>query len=396
MNVCFLLGSGASVPAGFPTVAQITQSLNGDSEQSGLSAADAAALSVDGRKLLRWLEVQIKRRYTSDSNRAVQYENLYFLAKQVSEDLLDDYDNPALRPFVESAIEQVLPRSSGRPGNAYEELSQLTKYFVTHIRRCVAALLRHEPSQLNHLDFVAEAIEEISHPKPTLFTLNHDTLLEKMLKCEGLKFIDGFGQEANTVGVHEWQSGQFFAQTDVIRVLKLHGGIDWFRLRPHGVQTHEEDYVGVLTPKYSTAARDSRGRSHDLMDDSLPIFMIGSWDKLAGYTDPVYLEIYYAAVAALKNAELLVVVGYGFGDKGINKLITDWMCRSVSHRIVVVDRHADELWRHALGAIVSKWQTWFDKKRLFPLRVDLQESKISWSIIQNTVKRERATSGPGD
>lgn len=386
MNVCFLLGSGASAPAEFPTVAKITQYVNGDSEQSGLSATNAATLPADGRKLLRWLEVQIKRRYALDSVRAVHYENLYFLAKQLCDDLLDDYDNPAIRPFVESAVEQVLPRSSGRPGNAYEELGQLAKGVITHTRRCVSALLRREPSRLDHLDFVMEAIQKFSHPKPGLLTLNHDTLLETVLRSKSLEFIDGFSREANAVGVREWQHDQLFRQTDAIRVLKLHGGIDWFRLRPHGVQTHEEDYVGILTPKYSTAARDSRGRSHDLMDDSLPIFMIGSWDKLAGYTDPVYLEIYYATFAALETAELLVVVGYGFGDKGINKLITDWMCRSVSHRVVVVDRDACTLWKHTRGAIASHWQTWLEEKRLFPLRVDLKESKISWSVIEDTLK----------
>lgn len=125
------------------------------------------------------------------------------------------------------------------------------------------------------------------------------------------------------------------------------------------------------------------------MDDSLPIFMIGSWDKLARYTDPVYLEIYYAAFEALRTSELLVVVGYGFGDKGINKLIADWMSRSESHRLVVVDRDACGLWKHARGAIAGKWGDWLAKRgnrRLFPVRVDLRGPKISWSFIKEKLE----------
>lgn len=207
MNVCFLFGSGASVPAGFPTVAAITEQIVSESSHAASLFVASDTLANGRSKFLRWLGIQIKRRYDTEGDHAVHYENLYFLAKQLHDDLLDEYDNPALRPFVEAAIEQVLPRTQNLPGNAHDELRKLTEDLIKHVRRTVFTLLSsHQPTRLDHLDFVLEAIQEAAHPKPALLTLNHDLLLETVLNT--LEFTDGFTKEPNSAGVREWQPGQ--------------------------------------------------------------------------------------------------------------------------------------------------------------------------------------------
>ncbi len=386
MKTCFLLGSGASVPAGFPTVSEITDQLAHPSEAIADWEHEKRAIHDGGRALLRWLEVQIKRRYGTDASRTVHYENLFFLAKQLLDDLDGEYDNPALRPFVESAFEQVLPHSPPVGGTASEELRRLAEWVTLLIRRTVVRqIVSHTATRLDHLDFVIEGIKKTSSSNPTILTLNHDTLMEELLTENHTAYADGFAKEANIVGIREWQPGQLIQTQGAVRLLKLHGGINWHRLRPRGMQSHLEDYFGIRTSSYSTDLRDTQRRPHDLMDDSLPIFLIGAWDKLSRYTDSIYLELYYAAFEALTSAKVLVVVGYGFGDKGINKLVVDWMCRSAEHRLVVVDRNADELWQSAGGSIAFKWQDWLDDRRLFPLQVDLKEAKNSWSQIENTL-----------
>lgn len=386
MNISFLIGSGASVPAGFPTVAGITAQIASESQQAGSAFGAADTLSDDRRKLLRWLEIQIKRRYESEGDRAVHYENLYFLANQLREDLLGEYNNPALRPFVEAAVEQVLPQTQSHQGNAHEEIQRLAEDVTTHIRRTVVSLISGAPARLDHLDFIVEAIQQSAGSLPGILTLNHDTLLETVLTRSKIEFADGFAKGPNSVGVREWLPGDLAGNANVLRVLKLHGGIDWFRFRPQGAQPWLEDYIGIPTAAYSPGPKDSRGRRHEVLDP-LPIFMVGAWDKLARYTDAVYLEIYHAALQALGMSDVLVVVGYGFGDKGINKLVTDWMCRSLDHRLVVVNRSAHSLWQRARGAIAGKWQDWLDGKRLVPLEFDLstKTSRLSWSQIKQAI-----------
>ena len=385
MSICFLLGSGASVPAGFPTVKDITDQLAHPSETFADWEHEERSLHDGGKTLLRWLEVQIKRRYGSDAPRSVHYENLYFLAKQLLDDLDDEYSNPALRPFVESAFEQVLPHVSVGGDTASEKLRRLAEWVTISIRSTVVQSIRnHKATRFDHLDFMLEGIKTADVQNPAILTLNHDTLVEKILTKNHMDFADGFSREANIVGVREWETRQLLRVSKGVRLLKLHGGINWYRFRPLGMQTHLEDYFGIRTPHHSPAARDASDRPHHALDE-LPVFLIGAWDKLARYTDSLYLELYYAAFEALASANTLIAVGYGFGDKGINKLVADWMCRSVEHRLVLIDLYADDLWQRMPASIWSNWQTLVKEKRLFPLKTDLSGDPISWSFIESTL-----------
>ena len=386
MKASFLLGSGASVPACFPTVGEITKHVYSELSESNSALTAHGIISNDVGRLLRWLEIQIKLRYPSEGDRIAHYENLYFLAAQLHDDLLDEYDNPAIQPFIRAAVEQVLPNASCRPGNARDEILALSKAAKTHIRTIVSAMLTHAPTRLDHLGFIVEAIQDRGGWTPAILTLNHDGLLDALLRP--MELADGFADEANCVGVRQWQSGPFAAHAGRLSLLKLHGGVNWFRFRPNRAQPWLEDYVGVPTAEYSESRMDSHHRAHNLLD-SLPIFMIGSWDKLARYTDEVYLEIYYAALQALRLSDVLVVVGYGFGDKGINKLVADWMCRSSKNRLVAVDLRPNDLRERARGAIAGKWQDWLDEKRLIQVEFDLSAvtSLLSWGQIKEALER---------
>lgn len=215
--------------------------------------------------------------------------------------------------------------------------------------------------------------------------------MENILTQNHIEFADGFGREANIVGVRQWETRQLVQMRAGVRLIKLHGGINWHRFRPHGVQTHLEDYFGIRTANYSRTARDAHGRTHHALDE-LPVFLLGAWDKLARYTDSLYLELYYAAFEALASANTLVAVGYGFGDKGINKLVADWMCRSTKHRLVLIDLNADQLWRHMPASIWSNWQTLIDERRLFPVEANLKAETISWSLIEDKLTTSSAGS----
>jgi len=385
MKVCFLLGSGASVPAGFPKVAEITEKVLSKTQHVGHMAGFDNNFSDGGRNLLRWLEIQIKRRYVAEGAQAVHYESLYFLAKQIKDDLLDDYDNPAIRPFIEDADEQVLPMSRGLPGNASDELQKMAEDVVKYIRRVVASSLSsHQPTRVDHLDFIVDAIQQNVGSPPGILTLNHDTLLEKNLTEKNIEYFDGFAKEPNEMGVREWLSGKLAGKTDALRVLKLHGGVDWFRFRPEDSKPWLEDYVGIQTPSYTQDRLDSLRRRHVRLADSLPIFLIGSWDKLTRYTDQIYLEIYYSAFEEMRTAEMLVIVGYGFGDKGINKLITDWMYsrEKTPKKMLIIDaRPLEELRQMSRGSIAGKLPMWKDEGRLTFWNIPLGSIEVSWERI---------------
>jgi len=387
MKVCFLFGSGASVPAGKATVTQITeQVLSGDNPSPHVAKIDFykhidVRLKESRVKFLRWLEIQVKRRYAYEPNRPANYEDLYYLASQMYDDLRGEYDNPAVRPLIERAYLEVLPRVDCFAGKLEEEMKHLTNDVVDYIRRCVVLLLRADLQSLDYLDFVREAYQANLGEGLEILTLNHDTVVEDFLETRGIPFFDGFRTKLSAVQVRQWQPTELREAYGKIRVFKLHGGIDWFRFRPDEVQDWSEDYIGIPTPEYRLKSqRDERQRQHRILNDDLPVCLIGTFNKFPSYTDSVYLEIYYRAFCSLDEAGVLVIVGYGFGDKGINKLITDWIYRNSKRQIIVVDVDADNLWERARGAIGNKWHNWLDAKRLIPVTFDLQ-NKLSWREI---------------
>lgn len=405
MKVCLLFGSGVSVPAGMPNVDKITERvLTGDDLSHVPNSTDFDSRREARQTILRWLEIQVKRRYASEPNRPVNYEDLYFLASQIRDDLDGEYDNPAVRPLVENAFAEVLPSVARSCGTVEEELKHLSEDVIKYMRRCVMSLLLAELQPLDYLEFVAEAFyagrdrsrcrviraarrvvanafQASSGRGLDILTLNHDTVLERFLESRGIPFADGFAKELNAVKVREWQPATLHEGQGLIRLMKLHGGVDWFRFRPDGVQDWSEDYIGIRTFEYrSNSLRDERQRQYSILGEGLPIFLIGTFNKLANYTDRVYLEIYYESFQSLDETDVLVIVGYGFGDKGINKLITDWMCRTPGRRLVVIDRDANNLWKRARGAIAGKWQGWLDARRLFPVDFNL-ENKLTWERI---------------
>jgi hypothetical protein len=409
MKVCFLFGSGASVPAGMPKVGEVTERvLSGDDPSPVPNSTGLNKQKEARQKYLRWLGIQVKRRYACEPDRPVNYEDLYYLTSQIHDDLSGEYDNPAVRPLIEKAFAEVLPSLTQSHGNIGDELKRIAGDAKDYIRTCVMLLLRAELRPLDYLDFVSDAFNlsrcrcRVIHAARRILTgdfqassgrgldiltLNHDTVLERFLDSREIPFADGFDKEPNIVKVRRWQPTTLQVGQNAIRLLKLHGGVDWYRFRPHGVQDWLEDYCGIPTTEYlDTSPRDNLGRMHE-WPDRLPFFLIGTFNKLAEYTSPVYLEVYYRAFQSLEETDVLVVVGYGFGDKGINKLITGWMCQKLERRLVVVGRDADNLWRRARGAIRNNWANWLNAapRRLFPVPFEL-ENKLSWERVASLLR----------
>jgi len=386
MNVCFLLGSGASIPAGYPSVTKITEEiLSGKRLGEAHSPVSSGSSATDVVPFLRWLKTVADTRYAREIGRTTNYEDIYFLASQIRDDLLGDFDNPAVKPLIEKVIVEFLLGHVNRSPKLDNLLEKLATDATDSIRRHVASSLAIAPKQLNHLDFVAEAIRDVGEGKIVLMTLNHDTLIESYLTAGNIRFIDGFSNAANSVKVRVWQPSSFADADESVHLLKLHGGIDWYRFRPDGAEPWSEDYVGIPTPEFSSGQKDDQQRRHRELDQ-LPIFLIGTFNKLISYSDPVYLELYHQGFRTLGQVDALVVIGCGFGDKGINKLVTEWIYRSPNRRLVVVDKYADTLWQSARGAISGKWHHLVKAKRLVPIQRDLKENNLRWQEIADVLR----------
>ncbi len=384
MKVSFLFGSGVSVPAGVPKMCEITDRImSGDVPTSQPLPYDADATHGTTLRVLRWLEIQVKRRYSCERDRVVNYEDLYFLASQIHEDLRGNYDNPALRPLVEQAFDELLPAVPSAQGSIHEELAFLVEKVADHIRECVRAWLVVDLRQPEYLDFLADALAESRESGLDILTLNHDTVLEQYLRQKQIPYTDGFTTEPNAVGNRESKPELLDDLGCAVRILKLHGGLDWYRFGPTGAEPWIEEYLGIPA-EFRPSQRDAQGRTHGNIG-RLPAFLIGTSNKLWNYTDTAYLELYHRAFRIFEGTDVLVAIGYGFGDKGINKRITDWILKPQRRHLIVVDLDPINLRERARVSIREKWNDWIADKRLIPVKFDLAET-LRWKSIRERIK----------
>jgi hypothetical protein len=100
------------------------------------------------------------------------------------------------------------------------------------------------------------------------------------------------------------------------------------------------------------------------------------------YTDRVFFEMHYRLMRELDEAERLIVCGYGFGDKGVNKRITEWMCSSSTRKILVIDpKTPPKLKESARRAIEQKIDGWKQKGRWVHWVEGLDAPEITWDRI---------------
>jgi hypothetical protein len=298
----FLFGSGISIPAKLPSVADITEKV--------LSGEDIWK-NLDGNYYFNELEqppqlrnIQYVRRVTeflnylkrkSDNHLASytphqesNYEDLFYLVRQISDNELGEYENPAIKPFIDNLVSDAPNLLAAHKNNNDEEeedwdltnlLSEAEKYLL-----CVTwHFLNHEPSTLRHLSILKDAITQNIDREINLFTLNHDTVLEKSLSSASIQFNDGFSEQVN--GVRYWQPAYFERATAKIRILKLHGSVNWFRYPPNQIAPGVES-IGIPGDWDFWHTSDPNGE-RQWPRGGTPEILLGTFNKILSYFDNV-------------------------------------------------------------------------------------------------------------
>jgi len=221
-------------------------------------------------------------------------------------------------------------------------------------------------------------------------------LLENFLTSKSVAVVDGFNEE-NNLGIRKWNPALFdcwrtHATTPAVRLFKLHGSIDWRRFRPRKSDGGEyasnpwiEEYVGIRSNSALANAKDEQGRAHEELDR--PLFLAGTFNKMLDYLDHVFLELHYRFHRTLGETARLVVCGFGFGDKGINNRIVDWMCASTgqgTRKMVLLEpRSLEQVRLSSRGAIAGKLMTWKDEGSIVHLQFPIESPNAGWDRLSD-------------
>jgi hypothetical protein len=374
----FLVGSGVSLDADLPSVGTITQHvLSGEGVFLGNDAlyhrdpanpnyARLRPAAEPGIAFVRQLSALAHEYYDTlvGPGQDVDYEELAFLAAQVARSLSMAQENPAVFNFA-----QRLAIAAEDDLSAVSEIS-LSAY--GYIRDVTRGLLDKPPARIDHLQALIDACSAADNVD--LFTLNHDLVLEQALEAGGVAFSDGFEQVYGDLRI--W-SDTF--TTGSVRLMKLHGSLSWW-----GFSLPGEDWRGPVTARVTNGdAFHARGEDHRILSvphDMRPLFLVGTFDKIFGYETWIFPDQHFRFQEALRAADRLVVVGYGFRDQAINSRLIGWMSRSSDNRIIVIHGNPAQIPQQSRVAIGrNHWERWVGEGRLRIVRSWIAET--SWDAI---------------
>lgn len=303
-DLAFLLGAGAMKDANLPTAIELTnmvESRVADTYPSLISALRFVMGAIQFGKGCR------AESTPSSINIEEFLDACLLLANRES---LDVY------PFV-SAWHERVNQLHALPDEVPSELTQNSFEYLAEIaRKGLYEWLRiKDGSQVKHLwnflDFINAGF------RLRIFTLNYDQGVEKALQGvlsePNKQWTTGF----NTEG---WYPELLTNNLFDAYVYKLHGSLDWY----------SDPKLGLCSTQWP-AAEDSEG----IPEEEPALLIFGTHNKVRA-VDP-FLSLLFHFQQQLIQSNVLVIVGYGFGDPHINDMIFDALQRDTQMRCLVVN-----------------------------------------------------------
>ena len=379
-----LSGSGTSVAAGMPTVSEITtRVLSGENVLRQGSdygvvndlGPNHEVFTAGVAEVVRFVgdlkELCDDYFASQEKNRTTNYEDIAYVARQIEEGLLSEYENPALLPLND--------RFGDAAGRTRDELARLAGTTVDYIEDIVRALLGGPPGPVDHLAAVVDAFADDTVDDLTVATLNHDLVLEHSFRDAKTAYSDGFEDFFGTLSV--WNDT--FSPPNR-KLLKLHGSINWWRYN-----LARDGWTGQFTGRPIDGdpfhARGPNGELLEFPAGGRPQILTGTFNKILSYPSGIYGDQHFRFHQALGSADALVVIGYGFRDKAINARLVAWAERPGQRRMIVVHPDSARLGAGARGAIRNKWKRW-QQTGLLAFIPEYLNSTTSWGSIRGLLR----------
>lgn len=394
-SVSLLLGAGFSAPMGYPIGKEMNDRLlNFDDDALVFSTTGGLATSIDGKKPATLVEEhhnnhqkyfmfckRLIKEYSIAHGNQFDYEKFYDFIK-TNESKQSRYQSVCADLLSESeCYDQCL-------ANIFHIYNQMVIHLLKD--KLGKSWYDDEPFGGNFFDdyngfliFLSKLSQEYII---NVHTLNHDLLFESFNNTEFLNgtISDGFseyGSEYFGKLLHENRyylcrleryTGRYNTS---IRLFKLHGSLDYvpfYRTSNNGFMILEK-YVKI---KWGIGASDiQRGRKSKIGYDISPFeyhtdVLTGTISKIQRYKELLlFRKLFKTFRKNLRNAEKLIIIGYGCKDVGINEIIKDNF--DFKHKpLFIVDAYAKEgsqveLFREELHAKLHRVQIGDIDKALF-------------------------------
>jgi len=331
-SAAFFFGSGISLASGAPSVGKITDDLLGKewiAHTDGrfmlrpLSYEGEPRDAVRAQQFLRRIKAKIEPRLLARERRNPHYEDLFSSVRQIVQDEMLEIPNPLIADFTESLRAETVELhdaqhphiDDNRFASLADRASILIQWAVAHGISAAKA-----PQGMNLISELARFVRNLD-----IFSLNHDLLIEAQLDRDGVPFFDGFGNRNGDALIFDsnWPIDA------AVRLYKLHGSVNWYRFQFAEWTQYAKIHRDV------NHARDRDGNLLNLMEPT-PMFLSGNMVKEQAYGYGLIGDHFIRFRERLSTHHTLVCCGYGWGDKGINIRLDQWLHDAKENRIVIL------------------------------------------------------------
>lgn len=342
MNTLTLLGAGASIDAGVPGSTAMTQQIvealdTPENRHYGLTHAINYAVgamiahrTANGANAYAGIDVEdlfsavqmLAERESLEIAPFVQWSPALagvrrgggslppFFDKDFREGVLQDRAFKGPGDMIRKAVEALTGSNAASTEQLYDQLQEALLSQLTE-------LVSVTDKNINYLHPLLESLDGTVE----IATLNYDRSIELLCDRRSIRLDTGI---ANWSGGGDWS----WDKDAEVRLLKVHGSIDW--------QLHQEEGLGGLMETKVTKAGEPDSR-YGL---SLPGVVFGARGKLRA--DGPFLPMLREFENMLARADRLLVVGYSFRDAHINVALTKWINSAPLRDLSVIDPAFDD------------------------------------------------------
>ncbi len=192
----------------------------------------------------------------------------------------------------------------------------------------------HENTTSGHIPFLAKlAARDTNLGRTHLFTLNYDTLFEQAMEELGIQYFDGFSGKTYArfdpavYGLDIYYPGDV-AEGRVrrfdkfLQFYKLHGSIHWEIDEKGIVRARHQDLGFVGGYRKNTAEKKAEQLESESFNKIHSFGILPTSQKFTQTLDMPYAHLFRLLHARLNQPQtFLLVLGYGFGDTHVTRII---------------------------------------------------------------------------
>lgn len=311
LKTIFLLGAGASRPAGIPTINEMTDEFL---EHPLGSKEDKQILYLENEKAY-------KRKFELLSKLAKSHFGKSDL-EYIMSVLISIEDNNEVGQLLSSNYGGTLSHlyrliENGRMSRTYV---YDRKKLLKDLREKLEYFVRKKCESITDVDYLRPFVTLTEDRPLEIFTLNYDATIEIFCENKGIDYTDGVNPY--------WDENDFSGNHEV-NLYKLHGSLYWLRTKFGKILKVPIKGLKITDVKYLT-------------DEPVSEMMIYPAIEKNKQLD-AYSWLSQKFRDKLKKAELCVIIGYSFRDSDIKNHITESLSINQNLWLVLVDPSATKI-----------------------------------------------------